>query len=200
MIEFVGATLVDVARAAGVSQSTASRVLNGSARAVLPENEERVRAAAHRLGYSVDLHAQATARRDSTMVAIVVDSLTDPESMEIAMGIHERAELNGYAVRVAVCRLASDDGVAVLRAVRGERPRGIFVIVPRDKTIHDALKAEVVEYQSQGGSVIVIDQAVRRDHCAESSGLWQYGRRLAARALAERSSSGRSDRNLKGRK
>lgn len=198
-IESVGATLVDVARAAGVSQSTASRVLNGSTRSVRPDNAERVRDAARRLGYAVDLHAQATARRESSTVAIVVDSLTDIESMEIAMGVHERAELHGYVVRIVVCPLAADRSPSVLRAVRGEKPRALFVIVPRGVVVDDAVKAEVLEYRSLGGSVIVVDQEARQASAAESAGPRRCGRRLATRTLADRAGN-RTDRNLKGKK
>lgn len=199
-VAMAGATLVDVARAAGVSQSTASRVLNGSARAVLPANEMRVRDAAQRLGYAVNLHAQATARRESTMVVIVVESLTDAECMEIAMGIHECAELDGYAVRIAVCPLSTGGSPAVLRAVRGERPRGIFVVAPRENILNDAVVTEVAEYLSHGGTAVVVDQVARREHRPKSSTPWQYGRSLAARTLDEWSSDIESGRTLKGRK
>src|SRR5699024_11731016 len=56
-------TLSDVAREAGVSLATASRAINGSVnRTVRPELQEKVLAAAARLGYSPDATAPATAR------------------------------------------------------------------------------------------------------------------------------------------
>ncbi|MEU6715426.1 LacI family DNA-binding transcriptional regulator [Nonomuraea sp. NPDC046802] len=55
-------TLHDVAAAAGVSVSTASRVLGGSARKVAPEYEARVLAAATALKYTVDASAGAMRR------------------------------------------------------------------------------------------------------------------------------------------
>lgn len=154
----VGATLEDVARAAGVSPSTASRVLNGSTRAVLPSNIVRVRAAAHSLGYAVDLHAQATARRDSRTMVIVVDSLVDPGAMETAAAVHDRSAQRGHTVRIAVCRLSTDASLDVVRALRGERPREIVVVRPAGVAVHDAVAAELCEYRFHGGALTVIEQ------------------------------------------
>jgi DNA-binding LacI/PurR family transcriptional regulator len=52
-------TLHDVAAAAGVSLSTASRVLGGSSRTVAPEYEQRVLAAAAELRYTADVQVRA---------------------------------------------------------------------------------------------------------------------------------------------
>ena len=62
-------TLVDVARRAGVSLATASRVLNGSLRTVGPELRQRVMDAAHELGYVANANAQAVARGRATSSA-----------------------------------------------------------------------------------------------------------------------------------
>ena len=59
---FQPVTLADVAQRAGVSQATASRVLNGSSRTVRPELADRVMSAAKELQYSANLQAQAVAR------------------------------------------------------------------------------------------------------------------------------------------
>ena len=58
-------TLHDVAREAGVSLATASRVLNGSDRKVAESFRERVERAAAELGYTANVSAQATARGTS---------------------------------------------------------------------------------------------------------------------------------------
>ena len=63
---FVAAsTLTEVARLAGVSPATASRVLNGSARTPGPDIAERVRKAAESLGYIPNAQAQGLAKSSS---------------------------------------------------------------------------------------------------------------------------------------
>ncbi len=62
------ATLADVARRAGVSPATASRVLNDSSYGVTAELRTRVLAAAEELQYVANAHAQALARSSTSTV------------------------------------------------------------------------------------------------------------------------------------
>lgn len=55
-------TLSEVARLAGVSLATASRVLNGSSRKPAEDIADRVRQAADKLGYVPNAQAQALAK------------------------------------------------------------------------------------------------------------------------------------------
>ena len=65
-------TLAEVARQAGVSLATASRVLNGSTRQVSEELSDRVLRTAEQLGYVPNASAQALARNSSPLVGLVV--------------------------------------------------------------------------------------------------------------------------------
>src|ERR671919_2880199 len=71
-------TLLDVAKAAGVSLATASRALNGSTRRVRPDLQERVLAAADALHYSANAQAQAMARGRTDIVGLVLSDVADP--------------------------------------------------------------------------------------------------------------------------
>ncbi len=81
------ATLVDVAQEAGVSLATASRVLNGSTRKVAESYRERVRAAADKLGYTVNVSAQAVASGASALIALLVADIADPYFAQVASGV-----------------------------------------------------------------------------------------------------------------
>ncbi|WP_338899626.1 LacI family DNA-binding transcriptional regulator [Streptomyces sp. TG1A-60] len=96
------ATLRDVARTAGVSQATASRVLNGSVRNVREENVARVLAAAADLDYAPHLSAQAIARGSTNTAALVVSGVDDPYFSSIAGGVTKAAEAAGLIVTMAV--------------------------------------------------------------------------------------------------
>ena len=63
-------TLQDVADRAGVSLTTASRVLNDGARRVGKELADRVHKAAGELGYTANLQARAVATGQSTMIGV----------------------------------------------------------------------------------------------------------------------------------
>lgn len=70
-------TVQDVAREAGVSVATVSRVLTGS-RPVYPESERVVRAAAERVGYQPNPHARSLRTRRSQTMGMFVPDLANP--------------------------------------------------------------------------------------------------------------------------
>ena len=84
-------TLSGVARHAGVSLASASRVLNGSSRRPAEEIAERVRAAALELGYVPNAQAQALARSSTGLVGLVVHDISDPYFSSIARGVQHAA-------------------------------------------------------------------------------------------------------------
>jgi hypothetical protein len=70
-------TLLDVAQAAGVSKTTASRILDERLPSSETEAAKRVRAVAQELGYTRDI-AAASLRRGQTMtIGVIVPRLTD---------------------------------------------------------------------------------------------------------------------------
>ncbi len=69
----------DVAREAGVSLATASRVLNGTSQ-VRADLRERVLASAAELSYTPNAHAQALASSSSKSIGVVCHDVSDPTS------------------------------------------------------------------------------------------------------------------------
>lgn len=96
------ASLADVARAAGVSQSTASKILNDvptvSAR---PETRRRVLDAANQLGYRPHVTARALAGVSARALALLVPELTNPSYSRLIRGAFAQAQEHGYTVLVA---------------------------------------------------------------------------------------------------
>ena len=93
------ATSVDVARAAGVSQSTVSLVLSGkSAGRISAKTEEAVRRAAEELGYRPNMAARALRTGAARSVGLVVPDVTHPFFGLTMRGAQEAAWSAGYAV------------------------------------------------------------------------------------------------------
>lgn len=92
--------LEDVARDAGVSLATASRVLGGSSYPVSAQLRERVLRAAAALHYVPNAHARALASAGSTTVGLVVHDISDPYFAEIAKGALRVAEERGRLVLI----------------------------------------------------------------------------------------------------
>jgi len=98
--------IVDVARKAGVSITTASRVLNNVDYPVAAATRRRVEAAARELHYSPSALARALVTRRSGIVGVLVGDMVDPYFAEIARGVEDAARRAGYLV--AVCNTDRD--------------------------------------------------------------------------------------------
>lgn len=93
------ATIVDVARAASVSEATVSRALSGAIY-VRAATRERVLAAAEALGYRPSPTAQSLTTGRSMMIGIVVSDLEIPFFTTVARGIQDVAQSRGYLTLV----------------------------------------------------------------------------------------------------
>lgn len=91
------ASMQDVAREAGVSSQTVSRVANGSA-AVRPETRRRVEAAMERLGYRPNYAARSLKHGKFNNIGVVLSNMTSFGDARILNGITEAANASGYAV------------------------------------------------------------------------------------------------------
>ena len=92
-------TSVDVARAAGVSQSTVSLVLSGKSRGrISARTEEAVRRCAEELGYRPNVAARALRTGAARSVGLVVPDVTHPFFGKTMRGAQEAAWTAGYAV------------------------------------------------------------------------------------------------------
>jgi LacI family transcriptional regulator len=95
----------DVARIAGVSTTTVSRVLNGE-RYVKEELQARVKKAIEELGYSPSHIARSLVRRKTNLIGVIVPDLTSYFYATILSSIENTASLNGY--NLIVCNIIED--------------------------------------------------------------------------------------------
>lgn len=149
------ATLHDVAREAGVSLATASRVLNGSTRKVADSYRERVEAAAATLGYSANLSAQATARGSSATVALLVANIADSYFSQVAVGLARAADDENLVVTIGITERSAAREAQLIRSLRGQRPRGIVLAASRTATEHSRPLREALAAVAESGARIV---------------------------------------------
>ena len=93
------ATIKDVARKAGVSISTVSRVLNNT-QSVSPELAEKVNSAVERLGYCANAAARGLRVTQTNRVAIILTSLSRVFFTSVLEGIHREASQLGYSLLI----------------------------------------------------------------------------------------------------
>ena len=95
-------TLKDVAAAANVHQSTASRALHAAEPGRLPPDlVQRVRRIADELGYSRNAIAASLRTRRSRTIGVVVTDLTNTMFPPMLRGIEDRLDAEGYSAIIA---------------------------------------------------------------------------------------------------
>lgn len=122
------ATIADVARLAGVSVPTVSRVLTGAAR-VSEERRRRVDKAIADLGYRPSAAAQVLASGRSTTIAIVTANTSRYGYAEAIRGVEESARAAGFAVIIVVVESERAGEVrAAANAVLRQSVAGVVVL------------------------------------------------------------------------
>src|SRR5690349_7717499 len=108
-----GPVMADVAKVAGVSNQTISRVVNGTGY-VAPRTRERVLAAMREVGYHPNSAARSLVTGRSQAVGVIAMDTADFGPTSITLGFESAARQHGYLVIVA--RIARLDRDALLAA------------------------------------------------------------------------------------
>lgn len=158
-------TLTEVARLAGVSPATASRVLNGSDRKPGPGVSERVRQAAEELGYIPNAQAQALAKSSSGLIGLIVHDIADPYFSAIARGVQSVAKTQNKMVLLATTGGTPADEKEAVAAFAARRADAIVIAGsrssrPEDQKANTELAAELDRYCRNGGHVGIVGQAI----------------------------------------
>ena len=181
-------TLSDVAKAAGVSLSTASRAINGSKdRTVNAELRDRVLAAAAEMRYTPNAAAQAIARGHSTTLSLIVHDITDPYFSSIAAGVSRAARAAGSTVILGIAEHDLAQTMSLVEAARSHRSQGLVIVggLWADAELLSALQAVIDDYRhSTGAGVAIVGQAVL--DVASVAPANREGAAALARALAAR--------------
>lgn len=97
------ATMRDVAKLAGVSQPTVSRVLNqtDTSISISDETREKVMAAIEKLEYRPNMYARSLRTQQTNMIAVLIADITNSFYPHIAHSIQTIAREEGYDVMIA---------------------------------------------------------------------------------------------------
>jgi DNA-binding LacI/PurR family transcriptional regulator len=134
-----GAVMADVARVAGVSHQTVSRVINGSD-SVRPETRERVLRAMRELDYRPNSLARALVTGRSWTLGVVSFDTTLYGPASTLFGIERAAHAQGYFVSiVSVTSLDRDSVLGAVAQLRGQGVDGILLITPQESAVEAVL-------------------------------------------------------------
>ncbi|QXO17015.1 LacI family DNA-binding transcriptional regulator [Vibrio ostreae] len=124
-------TLKDVAKVAGVSISTVSRILDERLPKSKSKSAEKVRIIAKELGYTRDVMASSLRRGGTGTIGILVPRLTDTVMAILYEELAKAAQQSGYFTIVATC---GDDVLEEEKAIEsllGRRVDGLILATSR---------------------------------------------------------------------
>jgi LacI family transcriptional regulator len=125
------ATIKDVAREAGVSVATVSKILNYQDYSKA-ETREKVMATIKRLNYQPNHAAQSMVNKKTGMIALIIPDVRNPFFTEVARGVEDAANKHNY--RVMLCNTDEDPlkQQNYLRALQGRIVDGFIIAVASD--------------------------------------------------------------------
>ena len=146
-------TIHKVAKAAGVSISTVSRVVNDLGR-VAPCTRRRVETAVRRLNFHPNSRAQALSRKRTDTIGLIVPDFEGQYFSMLMEGAHEEAREKGMHIMVLKAKGAKAKIEAVVRLSSGGRTDGVVLML-------SDLYSEVLEgIGSITKPLVILDQDV----------------------------------------
>lgn len=118
--------LSDVARLAGVSTATVSRVLNDNDR-VAPDLAERVLKAKDELGYRSNSLARGLRTRANSVVGVVIPDVTNPFFTELVRGIEDLVRESGYLLVLCNTDETAEKEAAYLELLGDQQVAGLVI-------------------------------------------------------------------------
>ncbi len=122
-------TIVDVAREAGVSYSTVSRVFSGF-EFVNGDTREKVIEAANRLGYVVNLQARSLAGGRSNIIGLLAPGIDNGYISEIVSGIDQELARSNYDLMLYTTHRYAGKEAFYVKSIANGLVDGLILIVP----------------------------------------------------------------------
>jgi LacI family transcriptional regulator len=153
-------SIVEVARRAGVSLATASRVLSNANYTVSAPLRQRVLSAAAELHYVPNPLARSLKGQRNRMLAVMVGNNADPYFAEIARGIEEVVGERGYLTIVCNSDRNPTREMNYLRLLETYRIDGVlFVGSGSNNPVDvDPLQSQIQKMQARGAVVVTLTQ------------------------------------------
>lgn len=172
------ATIKDVARKAGVSIATVSRILNGTG-VVSPKLIENVQSAIKETGYQPNAVARALKIKESKSIGLIIPDIENPFFPALVRGVEDTARKYDYAVI-----LCNSDGYAeeerkYIRFLHSKRVDGVIFTGSIDSDQNLALLAEL------NMPVVTLDRQSQLENISSVSVDNYYGAMLAVEHLLD---------------
>jgi DNA-binding LacI/PurR family transcriptional regulator len=144
-------TLSDVAKTAGVTSMTVSRVVNQTGY-VSEETREKVLRVVKELNYRRNGLARSLKRQRTDTIGLVLGDIANPFATELARAVRDVAIQRGYNLFICISEHSAKEDVAAFDALADHQVDGI-IVATRSNRVGDEHLTEMIE---RGISVVCI--------------------------------------------
>lgn len=156
-------TMADVAREAGVSVMTVSRVVNDKGE-VSPETRERIQRVIEKLNYRPSGIARSLQGGQTYTIGLVVPDISNPYFSRMAHGITKVAYSEGFSVLLCDCEEKPDRELAMLEVLDEKRVDGVVVAAPR------SVSEKLLPLLARHPNAVVVNRLFQSTHASTASG------------------------------
>ncbi len=174
------ATINDIARLAGVSKKTISRVINGSP-FVHEETRARVNDIIKQTGYSPNQQARALAFRKSFLIGLIYDNPNAEFVVNMQYGALDALRGSGFELVVHPCNRRSPDFVSsVQQFIERQKLHGVILVPPLSENVALLKMLHDVECPHVSIACVRIEEATHRVVSSDRDACGEAGVHLAA--------------------
>ncbi|MEK3992256.1 LacI family DNA-binding transcriptional regulator [Robertmurraya sp. FSL R5-0851] len=137
-------TIADVAKHAGVSKSTVSRILNGNYGQNTQETIDKVLRIIKELDYRPNMLAQSLKSMKTNVIGIILSNLKNPFWARVLEGVEDTCRLNGYSLMI--CN-SNEDPLLEDEHIKGFQMKQVDGIIINPTVKNDFLYKSIVEKQ-----------------------------------------------------
>lgn len=150
------ASITEVARLAGVSAATASRVVSSSDYPVSAAARERVLEAARTLDYVPNALARGLLKSRVPVVAVIVHDITDPYFSEVVRGVEDGASAAGFLVITCSSERDAERERSYVRLLRSIRAAAVVFAGSGldDALVNEEIARHLAAMQAEGAAVV----------------------------------------------
>jgi LacI family transcriptional regulator len=150
------ASITEVARLAGVSAATASRVVSASDYPVSAATRERVLEAARTLDYVPNALARGLLKSRVPVVAVIVHDITDPYFAEVVRGVEDAASAAGFLVITCSSERDAERERSYVRLLRSMRAAAVVFAGSGldDPTLSQEMDRHLAAMRADGAAIV----------------------------------------------
>ncbi|MGA9289268.1 MAG: LacI family DNA-binding transcriptional regulator [Anaerobacillus sp.] len=157
-------TIKDVAKRAGVSRTTVSRVLNDNGY-VSHEARKRVVEAVEEMGYIPSAHAKTMRTKRSGVIGVILPRISTETASRVVNGIENELAANGYQILLANTQLKPEKEIQNIKLLKSRQVDGIILLATnRNQDLLNTIADAEVPFVALGQELTGVTSVIYDDY------------------------------------